>query len=194
MHDRGSGTIYGYRLLKALSRVKNVETHLVMTKYAKLVLKTETRMNSSEAEKLANFSYDENNFMAPIASGSFRLDGTIVVPCSMKTLSAISTDYEANLVVRAAGIALKERWPLILMPRETPLSTIQIHNMLTVSKAGAIVMPPMHPYYFHTNKTEDLVDMVVGRVLSMLKIENDLHMEWGVDRVDEEELDQAKHL
>lgn len=181
----GSGAIYGYRLLKALADTKEVETHLVLTKYSKMVIKEELGINSAELESLATYSYNEDNFMAPIASGSFRLDGTVVTPCSMKTLSAISTDYEHNLVVRAAGIALKERWQLILMPRETPFSTIQLKNMLTLSRAGAVIMPPMHPFYFNAKSIEELVDMTVGKVLSMLKIENSLSREWGRSAIPE---------
>ncbi len=174
----GSGAIYAYRLLKALHGL-GIETHLVMTKNAKLVLEAEMGMTANEMEALASFHYDENNFNAPIASGSFRLDGTVVVPCSMKSLAGIAMDYERSLVIRAAAIALKERWPLILMARESPLSTVQLRNMLRLSKAGAIIMPPMHPFYFKTKNLDELVDITAGRVLSMLKIENSLGREWG---------------
>ena len=178
-----TGSIYGYRLLLATSQIKEVETHLVVTKSAEAVLEQELKITKKEVEKLASYSYDEHDFFAPIASGSFRLNGTVVAPCSMKTLSAIATGYEENLVGRAASVALKERWPLILLTRETPLSVIHIKNMLAAAEAGAVIMPPLPPLYFSVNDLNTLVDYTVGRVLTMLGIQNPLHREWGEERL-----------
>ncbi len=174
-----SGVAYGYKFLEEASKLDDVETHLVISKAGAMVLKQELGISPKEVEKFADFSYNENNMMAPIASGSFRLDGTLVAPCSMKTLSGIANGYEDNLIIRAASIALKERWKLIVMPRETPLSTIQIKNMLSVAEAGGIVMPPLPQFYFETKDLDRIIDLTVGRLLTMFGIENNLTREWG---------------
>lgn len=176
-----SGMAFAYRFLEETSKKDGVEVHLVVSKAGGMVIKQELGISVQSVQELADFSYDEHNFMAPIASGSFRLDGTIVSPCSMKTLSGIAHAYEDNLIIRCASIALKERWKLVLMPRETPLSTIHIKNMLEASKAGAIIMPPMPQFYFRPKSMEDIIDMTVGKMLSMLGIESRLSREWGSD-------------
>ncbi len=175
-----SGAAFTYRFLQETKKA-GVETHLVVTKPGGMVIKHELGLGAREVEQLASFSYSERNFMAPIASGSFRLDGVLVAPCSMKTLAGIAHGYEDNLVIRCASIALKERWKLVLMPRETPLSTIQIRNMLTVSEAGAIVMPPLPQFYFRPVDVSEMVDMTVGKMLSAFGIETKLTREWGTD-------------
>lgn len=173
-----SGAALTYRFLQE-ARKAGVETHLVVTRAGGMVIKQELGLNVNDVERLASFSYPEHNFMAPIASGSFRLDGVLVAPCSMKTLAGIAHGYEDNLVIRSASIALKERWRLVIMPRETPLSTIQIRNMLTVSEAGAIVMPPLPQFYFRPTDVSEVVEMTVGKMLSTFGIENALAREWG---------------
>lgn len=173
-----SGIAYGYRFLEEASKLDEVETHLVMSKAAGMVLKQELGLRPSDAEKLADFSYNESNITAPISSGSFRLDGTLVAPCSMKTLSGIANGYEDNLIIRAASIALKERWKLVIMPRETPLSVIHLRNMLHVAEAGAVVMPPLPPFYFETNDMDELISITVGRLLGMFGINTELTREW----------------
>ena len=175
-----SGAMLPYLFLKEASK-SNVETHLVVSKSGSLVIKQELGMSVSDFQKSADFSYDEKNFMAPIASGSFRLDGVLVSPCSMKTLSGIANGYEDNLIIRCASIALKEKWRLVVMPRETPLSSIQIRNMLSVSEAGAMVMPPMPQFYFRPKNIDDMVRMTVGKMLAVFGIESDLAKEWGSD-------------
>lgn len=176
-----SGAALPYKFLKEVSKSNVAETHLVISKAGALVIKQELGITAAEFQKSADFSYDEKNFMAPIASGSFKLDGVLVSPCSMKTLSGIAHGYEDNLIIRCASIALKERWKLVIMPRETPLSTIQIKNMLEVSQAGAIVMPPMPQFYFKPKNVDEMIDMTVGKMLSMFGIESDLTKEWGSD-------------
>lgn len=174
-----SGAIYGYRLLKALSEVKDVTTYLVVTKPAALVIKHELNLSVADFEKLAKHSYSEDDWMAPIASGSFEVDGTVIAPCSMKTLSSIATGHDDNIATHAGSVALKERRRLILLARETPLSSIHLRNMLTVSEAGGIIMPPLPQFYFNKISIESMVDITVGRVLNMLGIKTSLHREWN---------------
>jgi 4-hydroxy-3-polyprenylbenzoate decarboxylase len=173
-----TGEIYGYRLLLATSKIPEVETYGVLTKDAENLLQYELGKSRSDVEKLADHFYDENDFFAPISSGSFRLDATIIAPCSMKTLTAISTGYADNLVARAASVALKDHWPLIVLPRETPLSSIHLENMLRVARAGGIIMPPLPPLYYRKESIVELVDLTIGRILNMLGIKTDLHKEW----------------
>lgn len=178
-----TGSVYGYRFLLATSEMKQIETHVVVTRSAGLVLRQELRKEVSDVKALSTHFYDEHDFLAPIASGSFSVDGTVIVPCSMKTLSAVATGYEENLVSRVASVALKERRPLILVVRETPLSTIHLKNMLAVSEAGAVVMPPLPPLYFGVIDFEKLTDYTVGRILTMLGISTRLHREWGAGQI-----------
>jgi len=177
-----TGAIYGYRLLLALKDIKSVETHLVVTKDAETTLKLETNLKYDDISGLAEHTYDEYDFEAPISSGSFITSGTVIAPCSMKTLSAVANGYEQNLVSRTAMVSLKERRPLILMVRETPLSIIHLKNMLNVAEAGGIIMPPMPPFYFKIENINEMIDLTVGRVLSMLGIDNALMKQWGMDR------------
>lgn len=174
-----TGSIYGYRLLLAASKLEDVETHLVVSNGAAKTLKIETGMDAGEVMKLASHVHDEFDFTSSIASGSFTTSGMVVAPCSMKTLSSIATGYEQNLVARAAMVTLKERRPLILLARETPLNLIHLRNMVSVTEAGGIIMPPLPPFYFKLNSINELVDLTVGRVLKMVGIENILMREWG---------------
>lgn len=177
-----TGAIYGYRLLLAASKIKGLETHAVISNGAHKTLEIETNLDSEEVRKLATFSYDEYDFTAKIASGSFVTEGMIIAPCSMKTLSAVATGFEQNLVSRAAMVTLKERRKLILLARETPLNLIHLRNMVTVTEAGGMIMPPLPPLYFGENDITKLVDLTVGRVLNILGIKTDLLKEWGVDK------------
>jgi polyprenyl P-hydroxybenzoate/phenylacrylic acid decarboxylase-like protein len=186
-----SGAAYAYRFLEEIHNSGIAETHLVVTKPGAMVIKQELGIASKDVEKIADFSYDERNFMSPIASGSFRLDGCLVSPCSMKTLSGIAHGYEENLVIRAASIALKEGWKLVLMPRETPFGIIQIKNMLAAAEAGAIVMPPLPQFYFRPKDINEIIDMTVGKMLSIFGIKSELSKEWGVEM--REETEYAKH-
>lgn len=176
-----TGAIYGYRLMLAASRIKDIETHLVVSDAAGKILKMEAGLDISDVEKLATHVHGENDFTAGIASGSFQTSGMVVAPCSMKTLSAIATGFEQNLVARAAMVTLKERRPLILLARETPLNLIHLRNMVQVTEAGGTVMPPLPPLYFGMGDITELVDLTVGRVLNMLGIRTDLLREWSVD-------------
>jgi flavin prenyltransferase len=176
-----TGEIYGYRLLLETSKIPEVETYVVLTKDAEKLLKYELGKSRSDVEKLADHFYDENDFFAPISSGSFRVDATIIAPCSMKTLAAVSTGYADNLVARAASIALKDHWPLIIMSRETPLSSIHLENMLNVARAGGIIMPPLPPLYHRKETITELVDLTIGRVLNTVGVKTSLHKEWKAE-------------
>jgi polyprenyl P-hydroxybenzoate/phenylacrylic acid decarboxylase-like protein len=177
-----TGSIYGYRLLLACSKMKEIETHVVISNGAEKTLKHEMGLEYDELAKLGTFVHKEYDFMAPIASGSFVTDGMVIAPCSMKTLSAVATGYEQNLVTRAAMVALKERRPLIMLTRESPLNLIHLRNMVQVTEAGGIIMPPLPPLYFGETSITKLVDLTVGRVLNMLGIKTDLLREWGVEQ------------
>jgi flavin prenyltransferase len=178
----GSGIIYGVRLLEALKRTR-VESHLIMTQAAKETLVLETDFSVGEVESLATVSYRVNDIAAGPSSGSYKTDGMAVVPCSMKSLAGIAVGYEDNLLLRAAAVTLKERRKLVLVPRETPLTIIQIENLLAVSRAGAVVLPAMPGFYHRPKTLDDLVNQLVGKVLDAFDIENDLFRRWdGPDR------------
>lgn len=174
----GSGIIYGVRLLEALKST-GTETLLIMTQAAKETLVLETDYKVAQVESLATRAFRVNDISAAPASGSYRTDGMVVIPCSMKSLAGISTGYEENLLLRAASVTLKERRKLVLVPRETPLTTIEIENMLRVAHAGAIILPAM-PGFYHRPKTVDsLVDYIAGKVLDLFGLEHDLYRRWS---------------
>lgn len=173
-----SGVIYGARLLEYLSRVSDVETHLVISRSAYGVIKHELDIEPSELKKLAKRTYEDDELNAPIASGSFKFHSMAIVPCSMKTLAAIAHGYTSTLIARAADVALKERRRLVLVIREAPYSLIHIRNMMLATMAGAIVMPASPPFYGRPKTIDDLVNAVVGRVLELMDIENELYPVW----------------
>jgi len=172
-----SGVIYGKRLLEELHN-KKVETHLVISQAAKRIIKLELETSEKTLEKLANHVYEIDDWSSPIVSGSFIMDGMVIVPCSMKTLAGIASGFAENVILRAADVALKEQRKLILVPRETPLNIIHLRNMLDLAKQGAIIVPSMPAYYHKPKNIDDLVDFVVGRILDVLGIEHDLYQRW----------------
>ncbi|MEM3833027.1 MAG: UbiX family flavin prenyltransferase [Thermoprotei archaeon] len=172
-----SGVIYGIRLLQVLKDL-NIETHLIMTNAAKETIRLETGYQISEVESLATRSYNINDIAAPMSSGSFKFDGMIIIPCSMKTLAGIATGYTSNLLLRAADVTLKERRPLILVIRETPLTTIHIRNMLIVARAGGIILPAMPGFYHNPKTLQDMIDFIVGKILDQLGLEHNLYERW----------------
>jgi len=174
-----TGVIYGYRLLLALQTMENVETHLVVSEQAERILKSELSLSIEDVKKLSRRFYEESDFYSPISSGSFVTSGMVIAPCSMRTLSSIANGYEDNVIVRAASVTLKERRRLILLTRETPLNLIHIRNMESVTLAGGIVMPPLPPLYFGKKTMEELVDLTVGRILSLLGLRSNLLKQWG---------------
>lgn len=174
-----TGAIYGVRLLEALQSEQNCEVHLVLSPWAEKTIAMETKYSPSQVKKMAAYYHDYRNQGAPIASGSFGVDGMAVVPCSMKTLAGIAHGYADNLIARAADVMLKDRRQLILVPRETPLNEIHLENMLKLTRAGAIMAPPMPAYYNLPAGLEDIINHHVSRILDLMHIENQLTRRWG---------------
>ncbi len=174
-----SGAIYGVRLLKILRNVTDVETHLVVSDAADLTLRHETGLSVDDVASLADHVYDIGNMAAAIASGSFRNDGMIIVPCSMKTLSAIAHAYGDNLITRAADVVLKERRRLVLMVRETPLHLGHLKNMQSVTEMGGIVYPPVPAFYCKPQSVEEMVDQTLRRVLDLFGIADEGIIRWN---------------
>jgi 4-hydroxy-3-polyprenylbenzoate decarboxylase len=172
-----SGVAYGVRLLEELRRL-GAETHLVMTRAAEITLAWETDHKVAAVRALAERWYAADDLAAPIASGSFRTLGMVVAPCSMRSLAEIATGATSTLLTRAADVVLKERRRLVLMVRETPLHTVHLKNMVTVSELGAIVAPPVPAFYAAPASLEDMVDHTVGRVLDLFGFESDAVRRW----------------
>ncbi|WP_051852481.1 bagremycin/ferroverdin biosynthesis UbiX family decarboxylase BagM/FevK [Streptomyces aureocirculatus] len=166
-----TGAILGVRLLTELRRHPDVETHLVLTRWARATVELETGLNARQVTALADVAHSPGDQGASISSGSFRADGMVIVPCSMKTLAGIRTGYAEGLVARAADVTLKERRRLVLVPRETPLSEIHLENMLALARMGAAIVPPMPAFYNHPASVDDIVDHIVTRVLDQFGIE-----------------------
>jgi len=173
-----SGVVYGKRLLEVL-RDEHVETHLIVSKAAEEVIKHELEMTRKDLERLANYAYEVDDLVAPLVSGSFKTDGMIIIPCSMKTLAGIAHGYSDNLILRSADVTLKERRKLILVPRETPLSAIHLRNMMELAGQGVAIVPAMPAYYHKPKNIDDLVDYVVGKVLDCLGINQMLFKRWS---------------
>jgi len=176
-----TGAIYGIRLLEALAQQQDVETHLVMSDWARETIAIETSYSADKVMKLADYCHDLKNVGASIASGSFRAVGMAVAPCSMKTLSAIAHGLADNLIVRAADVMLKEKRKLVLVPRETPLNMIHLENMMKAARAGASLLPPMPAYYNHPKTIDDIVNHLVGRILDHFDLPNNMVKRWGED-------------
>jgi 4-hydroxy-3-polyprenylbenzoate decarboxylase len=173
-----SGAIYGIRTLKVLKEFR-VETHLIMTTAAMETIRLETDYKIADVESLATHVYGIDDITSKVASGSFRTDGMVIIPCSTKTLGGIASGYSDNLLLRAADVTVKERRPLVLVVRETPLSLIHLENMVKVTRAGAVVLPAM-PAFYHRPKTVDaLVDQVVGKALDTLGVDNQTFKRWN---------------
>ena len=166
-----SGVIYAIRLLEVLQGVADVETHLVLSFAARQTIKYETRYTVEEVTQLADVRHPLKNIAASISSGSFKTMGMVVVPCSMKTLSGITHSYSDNLLLRAADVTLKDRRPLVLLPRETPLHIGHLRMMVQATEMGAIILPPMPAFYHRPQSINELVDQTVNRVLDVLDIE-----------------------
>lgn len=173
-----SGVQYGIRLLQALQE-KGCITHLVITDSARKIMEIETDFQPEDVERLASHVYAPRDFAAPIASGSHLIDAMVVIPCSMGTLSGIACGSSDTLITRSADVCLKEKRRLVLVPRETPLSLIQLRNMVAASEAGAVILPACPAFYSQPRSLDELVDVLVGRVLDLLGIENDLYKRWS---------------
>jgi flavin prenyltransferase len=173
-----SGAAYGVRAVEMLRDMPGVETHLIITAGARKTLAYETATSAAAVTKLADVVYHEDDLAAPISSGSFRTDGMVVIPCSIKTLSGIANCYDDNLVVRAADVALKERRRLVLVVRETPLHLSHLRLMTEVTAAGGIIVPPVPAFYHRPQTVDDIVDQTVGRVFDLFGLDSDAVERW----------------
>lgn len=173
-----SGAIYGLRALEMLKAL-NIEVHLVISPLGARVLQEETGRQPVDLEQLASRSYQPDDLGAPIASGSYPMDGMLIIPCSIKTLSGVANSYADNLVQRAADVCLKERRPLLLAVRETPLHSGHLDLMAKATRSGAIIFPPVPTFYSHPETIDDLVKATVGRMLARIGIQNDAYQPWG---------------
>ncbi|KUI58075.1 Phenylacrylic acid decarboxylase 1, mitochondrial [Cytospora mali] len=172
-----TGAIIGIRTLQLLRQL-GIETHLIVSKWAAETVKYETDYTLPALRALADHSYNSHDLAAPIASGSYKVDGMIVVPCSVKTLASINSGICDDLVSRAADVCLKERRRVVLSVRETPFSEIHIRNMAEVTRAGAIIAPPMIGFYTKPQSIEDAVDQMVGRLLDLFDLDTGNFPRW----------------
>ncbi len=173
-----SGALYGVRLLEQLRRTDGVETHLMISDAAALNLHHELDIRRKDLEALANQVHSVRDIGACVASGSFRAEGMVIAPCSMKTLASVAHGLCDNLITRAADVMLKERRKLVLMVRETPFNLAHLRNMTAVTEMGGIIFPPVPALYQRPDSIVDMVDHTVGRVLDLLGIEQGLAPEW----------------
>jgi len=172
-----SGVHLAIRLLEILKE-KEVKTELIISKNAEKIITIETDYKISDIRKLAYKNYDVDDLLAPPASGSYKLDSMIIIPCSMKSLSAIANAYANNLITRAADVAIKEKRTLILVVRETPFSAIHLENMLKLAKLGVTIFPPIPSYYIKPKDIDDLIEFTIGRILDQIGIESNIKR-WG---------------
>ncbi|MCE7872087.1 UbiX family flavin prenyltransferase [bacterium CPR1] len=175
-----SAPIYGVRLLQVLREQPEIEAHLVLSSSVGLTLQHEAPdWPLEKVRALADVVYDDRDLAAPIASGSFLTKAMVVAPCSMKTLAAVAHSLGESLLLRAADVHLKERRPLVLVPRETPLHLGHLRNMVAATEMGATILPPMVAFYHHPETVLDIVDHTVGKVLDQLGLEHRLFRRWG---------------
>jgi len=172
-----SGSIYGIRLIEVLKAV-GCEIHAVISESGWQVLEYECALTKSDIETRVDVLHDVNNIAASIASGSFRTDAMIIVPCSMRTLGGIANGIADSLLLRAADVVLKEGRPLLLVPRETPLNAIHLENMLKLARIGVKIIPASPGFYHRPENLDSLVDMMVGKICDMLNIEHSLFERW----------------
>lgn len=170
-----SGIIYGVRLLENLKE----EKYLIVSENAKKIMEYETEYKIKDLKKLAEHYYENPDLFPEISSGSFHFDAMVIVPCSMSTLSKIANGMGDNLITRTAAVCLKEKRKLILVPRETPLSTIHLQNMAKLSENNVIILPAMPGFYPKPERIDDIVNFVVGKIMDCLGIKNILYKRWG---------------
>jgi len=174
-----TGVIYGIRLVEVLKKL-NIETNLIMTEWATKCIGMETEFTPKYVKSLATIVSDEQNMAAGISSGTHKVDGMIIAPCSMKTLSAIANGYDETLVARSAAVTIKEGRKLVLMVRETPLSAINIENMLKLARLGIVILPPVTEFYTKPKTIDDIVNHGVGKCLDQFGIDHELYPRWGM--------------
>lgn len=173
-----TGVIYGVRMLEVLHE-KGVETDLIVTEAGIKNIEIETSYTYEKLKELASAVHDIDDLTAPIASGSYPVNGMVVIPCTIKTLSAIANSFNYNLLVRAADVTLKERRRLVLVVRETPLHEGHLRLMLKVSRAGGVIMPPVPSFYHRPKSIQDIIDQTVGKVLDLFGLDACLFERWG---------------
>jgi 4-hydroxy-3-polyprenylbenzoate decarboxylase len=174
-----SGTIYGVRLLEVLGQVNDIQTHLILSRAARVTMEYETSIKPEILEGLASVNHSPDDLAACVSSGSFRTEGMIVAPCSMKSLSMIANSINDNLLVRAADVTLKERRKLILIVRETPLHLGHLRQMTAVTEMGGVILPPVPSFYHKPRTIEDIVDQTIGKALDQLGVPHQLFDRWA---------------
>jgi len=172
-----TGAIFGIRMLEALKHT-DVETHLIISKWAQRTIEHETRHTLEQVRAMATVVHSQGDMGASISSGSFLTEGMVVIPCSVRTLGGIANGYGEHLVHRAADVILKERRKLVLVVRETPLSEVHLENMLKLARMGVVMLPPMPAFYNHPKTVEDVIDHIVMRVLDQFGIETPFAKRW----------------
>ena len=172
-----SGSVCGIRALEILKEL-GVETHLILTEAARETIHLETNYKTTEVEGLATEAHGIGDIASKLASGSFRTDGMAIIPCSMKSLSGVASGYADNLLLSAAEVTLMERRPLVLVVRETPLTLIDLENMVAAARAGAVVLPAMPAFYHRPKTIDDLVNQVAGKALELLGVEHGFSRRW----------------
>jgi len=173
-----SWSVYGYMALQALRSIGGVETHLVLTKAARRTIEIETEMTGEDFESLADVVHRDDDLAAAISSGSFLTDGMLVIPCSMKSASAIAYSMNDNLLVRAADVCLKEKRKLVLIVRETPLHLGHLRTLAQLAEVGAVILPPIPAMYANPQSVDDIVAHTVGKALDQFGVANELFKRW----------------
>jgi flavin prenyltransferase len=173
-----TGAVYGVRILEILSKIEDVETHLVLTKAAKMTVQVETPYSTKHVESLADVVHDINNIGASISSGSFRTEGMVIAPCSMKSMGGIAHSIGGDLLVRAADVVLKERKKLVLVVRETPLHLGHLEAMVSLTHMGAIIFPPVPAFYHRPKTLEEVINQTCTRILDQFDIDVSLFQRW----------------
>ena len=172
-----SGVIYGIRLLKILKNL-NIETHLIISEVAKKTILIETSFTLKDVEQMAHTVYQPGDMAASISSGSYKTEGMIVIPCTIKTLSSVAHSFNETLLIRAADVTIRERRRLILVVRETPLHKGHLILMQKVTELGGIILPPVPAFYNIPKSIDDLIDHTLGKILDIMNIEHTLYKRW----------------
>ena len=178
-----TGAIYGVRILDVLSKIEDIETHLVMTRAAKMTIQVETPHSAKEVEAMADVVHDINNVGASISSGSFRTEGMVIAPCSMKSMGGIAHSIGGDLLVRAADVILKERKRLVLVARETPLHLGHLESMAALTRMGAVIFPPVPAFYHRPKTLDDVINQTVTRILDQFNIDVNLFERWSYEQM-----------
>lgn len=173
-----SGAIYGYRILEILNKAENIQVHLIISNAALITIKHELDIDIRVLKNLAYRAYSFKDISACISSGSFKIDGMIIAPCSVKTMSEIACGVSSNLISRSADVVLKEKRKLLLCLRETPLHSIHLDNLKKLSDIGAIIFPPVPAFYNKPKTIDDIVNHTVGRILDQFDIEQNIITRW----------------